>query len=140
MPPIAWYGSAIAPTGLAFYEATNSSWQNSVLVGDWNRGALQKLNLGGADFDIVLGTESVDSLGAGGILDVETGPDGTVYVSTSSAIYRYFGPMDGGTNGGTTPPPTGPPPILYVVLAILAGIAVIIVWTVIRSRRTSQRP
>jgi len=87
--PVATYASVIAPTGLAFYTGeANATLRNDLFLGDWNRGILQRLELASPDFDQVIGTEEVDRFGAAGILDVETGPDGSIYVSTPDAIYR----------------------------------------------------
>lgn len=133
--PILTYQSIIAPTGLAFYTGTNSSWRNSMFLGDWNRGILQKIDLGGTEFRQVIGMKQVDDLGSNGILDVEAGPDGTLYVSSPDTIYRFIGPPNG-SNGGTTPSQTPVPIVLYVVVALLIVIAAFIAWTVLRSRRT----
>ena len=132
--PILTYQAIIAPTGLAFYTGTNSSWRNSMFLGDWNRGIIQKIDLGGTDFRQVIGMEQVDDIGSSGILDVETGPDGTLYVSSPDTIYRFIGPRDGGT-GGTTPPQTPVPTVVYIVVALLVAVAAFATWTVLRSRR-----
>ena len=105
-----------------------------MFLGDWNRGIIQKIDLGGTDFRQVIGMEQVDDIGSSGILDVETGPDGTLYVSSPDTIYRFIGPRDGG-NGGTTPPQTPVPTVVYIVVALLVAVAAFATWTVLRSRR-----
>lgn len=87
--PILTFASVIAPTGVAFVTgAANASWRDNLFLGDWNRGALQRISLAPPDFRQVLSTDLVENFGAGGILDVEAGPDGSIYVSTPDAIYR----------------------------------------------------
>lgn len=79
--PIVVYADVIAPTGIAFLE-------NDLFLGDWNRGVLQRIALSPPEFRRVLGNETIDRFPANGILDVEAGPDGALYVSTPDAIYR----------------------------------------------------
>ncbi|HTD81987.1 MAG TPA: PQQ-dependent sugar dehydrogenase [Thermoplasmata archaeon] len=99
--PILTFPAVIAPTGLAFSTGTRSpAWRDSLFLGDWNRGVLQRIALGGPTYRVVTGTEVVDTFGGNGLLDVEDGPDGYLYVSTADAIYRLRDA--GGTPGGAS--------------------------------------
>ena len=127
--PILTFTSTIAPTNLAFYTGANASLRNALFLGDWNRGVLQRIELAPPDFRDVASMTVADTLGPNGILDVEMGPDGHLYVSTPNAIYRLIAPADGPL------PPSGVPAVLLVVLAVIAAAVVLIAWGVIRQRR-----
>ncbi len=129
--PILVFPNVIAPTGVAFYTGYLDAWRHSLFLGDWNRGVLQRISLGGPDDRQVLGTETIDTIGGNGILDVEMGPDGYVYYSTPDAIYRL-----------RTPPPPAvdgvvdyTAPIAIVLLAVAAVGFIVIVWFAGRGRR-----
>jgi glucose/arabinose dehydrogenase len=128
--PILTYPSSIAPTGLAFYTGTREpAWTGALFLGDWNRGRLHRLPLGGPTYRAVLGDEIVDDVGAAGVLDVEDGPDGDLYVSTPDAIYRVRA-------GGGPGFPLG-------ILLVLAGVAVLVVGFAVavwRERRRGSPP
>lgn len=130
--PILTFPAVIAPTGLAFSTGTRSpAWRDSLFLGDWNRGVLQRISLGGPTYRVVTGTEVVDTFGGNGLLDVEDGPDGFLYVSTADAIYRL--------TEGDGPPGGAPSPLGVVLVGIaIAAIAVAFIVAVWRERR--RRP
>jgi glucose/arabinose dehydrogenase len=132
--PILTFPSVIAPTGLAFYTGTAvPAWRDSLFLGDWNRGVVQRIALGGPTYRVVTGTEVVDSLGGSGVLDVEDGPDGFLYYSSPDAIYRVREP------GG----PPGPGPSGFGVALVLIAVAALVVgfaFAVWRERRRRRPP
>ena len=137
--PAFTFAAVVAPTGLAFYTgAASPTWQGSLFLGDWNYGDLHRLGLGGPPYRAILGNETVDSvgsLGRGGVLDVEDGPDGYLYYSTMDTIYRVngtAGPLNGGGSRGT------PSLALPLVLIGVASVAVLAVLVLLRERR--RRP
>jgi len=132
--PILTFPGVIAPTGLAFYTGTAVlAWQGSLFLGDWNRGVLQRIALGGPTYRVVTGTEVVDSLGGSGVLDVEDGPDGFVYFSTQDAIYQV---REGGGPPGAGPTGFGEILVLIAVAVLVVGF-VIALW---RERRRRGPP
>ena len=139
MDPAFTFAAVVAPTGLAFYTgAASPTWQGSLFLGDWNYGDLHRLGLGGPPYRAILGNETVDSIGSlgrGGVLDVEDGPDGYLYYSTMDTIYRVngtAGPLNGGGSRGT------PSLALPLVLIGVATVAVLAVLVLLRERR--RRP
>ena len=132
--PILTYASVIAPTGLAFYTGSYVPWRDALFLGDWNRGDLHRLTLGGATYRQVLGDAVEDSVGSQGILDVEDGPDGYLYASTTDAIYRV--------NATGAPPPgaTGLPLAPILAAIGLAVVALLFLIAVVRERRRRVPP
>ena len=128
----------IAPTGLAFYTGTvSSAWADALFLGDWNHGDLHRLTLGGPPYRQVLGDVVEDSVGSQGVLDVEDGPDGYLYESTTDAIYRL--------NATASPPPGGPAvtalPLGPILIAIgIAVVGVLFLIAVARERRRRSPP
>ncbi len=87
--PILVFSSAIAPTGLAVYtgDALGAYYTNTAFFGSWNDGTLYRI-VGNVDEDQE-GFEAVVELQAnGGVLDVLNGPDGVLYISTTTGIFR----------------------------------------------------
>lgn len=127
--PIMAFATVIAPTGLAFYTGDVAAWQDSFFLGDWNRGVLQRIELAPPDYRQVVLRETIDTVGPNGILDVEMGPDGYVYFSTTGTIYRLR----------TLPPPVdaiaGSYLPLGIGLIILAATAVVVLWWIASRRR-----
>lgn len=132
--PIWTYPAIIAPTGLAFCASCGvSAWEGDLFLGDWNRGILQRIDLA-PQGDRAVGVEDLWSFGARGVLDVETGPDGHLYASTSDAIYRM--------NAGEV---LLPAPLFYTILLAISVVAVaasvsFILVRVRRRARTGRRP
>jgi len=132
--PILAFQDVIAPTGVAFYTGSVVAWRHNLFLGDWNRGILQRIELG-ADGRQVLGTETIEDVGAAGILDVEMGPDGFLYFSTPEAIYRLR---------TAVPPAASPGAVDYTLAAIgllltIAAVGFIaFVWLLGRRRRAAS--
>lgn len=86
----------IAPTGLAFYTGGGfgAAYENNLFLGGYLDSNLRRLVLSGATFaDFDSQTVFAQWDGTGGVgnrpLDVLEGPDGKLYVSTFSAIWRF---------------------------------------------------
>ncbi len=79
--PVVDYPAVIVPTGCAV-------WEGALFVGSYGTGLLHRIQLpatpGSAVDDVVARFDH-------GITDVEAGPDGALYVSTSNAIWRIEG-------------------------------------------------
>ncbi len=76
--PLHYWVPSIAPSGMSFYTGTTiNGWQNNLLVGSLKFGQLVRLELNG---DKVSHEERI-RIGAR-IRDVQTGPDGAVYLLT----------------------------------------------------------
>lgn len=86
--PVVVFSPAIAPTGLAYRSGNSlgSERPAAIYFGSWLRGDLHRL-VGDPSLGEPLGTV-IEVRADGGILDVEAGPDGHLYVTTSSAIYQ----------------------------------------------------
>jgi hypothetical protein len=79
--PVVDYRTVIVPTGCAV-------WQGDLFVGSYGTGLLHRISLPavpGEAEDVVVARFDH------GITDVEAGPDGALYVSTSDAIWRIEG-------------------------------------------------
>jgi glucose/arabinose dehydrogenase len=88
--PLLTFTPNIAPTGLAFYTGGSLPGEiaNSLFFGAFNTGMLYRVLLKGPDFLEVERFEPVLRTGTGGIIDVVMGPDGFLYFSTPSGIFR----------------------------------------------------
>jgi glucose/arabinose dehydrogenase len=86
--PIAVYTPAIAPTGAAFYtgEMYPAQYRGNLFFGSYRGENVTRFVLA-ADGEIVF-REALLNGEYGPILDVTTGPDGLLYFSTPTAIYR----------------------------------------------------
>jgi glucose/arabinose dehydrogenase/chitodextrinase len=106
--PIVSFTPTIAPTGIVAINETPvypAEYHNNLLFADYNTGRLHRLVLSGPALT-QLGSQSVAyNGGQGGLLDLIQAPDGYVYVSNSSGIFRVTVNASGG--GSTTPPSTG---------------------------------
>jgi glucose/arabinose dehydrogenase/chitodextrinase len=86
-----WFtdGFTVAPTNAAIYGGRYfPSFQGDLILGDVNTGQLRRLDLGPPNYDTVLG-ESTILTAPGFILDVEAGPDGAIWFTSDTTIYRY---------------------------------------------------
>ena len=85
--PIDWWTPTIAPTNAAFYTGsllTHS--RNDLMFGAYNDARLRDLALSADGTTVV--SESILLTVPSGILDIEMGPDGFLWVTTASTIYR----------------------------------------------------
>lgn len=91
--PIWWWRSTICPTNVAAYGGSKfPAWRGDLFMGDCNFRRLHRLDLSAPGYDTVASDTILWTAPAadGAILDVEEGPDGAVWVTTVSAIYRYW--------------------------------------------------
>ena len=87
--PLVWYTPTIAPTNAIIYSGPNfTSFQGDLIFGDFNTGSLRHLDLEPPDYDRVV-NQSVILQVPEGILDVEEGPDGAIWFTTQSTLYRF---------------------------------------------------
>lgn len=104
VPPLVSYTPAIAPTGLAVYtgDALGANATGRAHFGAWNGGALRRLD-GDADGGTGSFTGPVVLETGDRIFDVVDGPDGSLYLSTTTAILRVVvRPVDApAASGGT---------------------------------------
>jgi len=86
--PVYYWDPVIAPSGLAFYDATLfPAWKGSLFVGGLSSKKLVRLTLDG---DRVVGEEWLLQDLEERIRDVRVGPDGAVYVVTDNAKGRVL--------------------------------------------------
>jgi hypothetical protein len=97
--PKHWYSPSDGPTGAAFCSRCGiGALEGKLLYGGWQYGELRALTLDGARQSITGQTVIYQHTKVEAPLGVETGPDGAIYFSDKSAIYRL------GT--ATSPPST----------------------------------
>jgi len=85
--PLDWWTPPIAPTNAAFYTGSLlPGSRNHLMFGAYNDARLRELTLSADGTSVV--NETVLLTALSGILDVEIGLDGFLWVTTSSAIYR----------------------------------------------------
>lgn len=88
--PIAWYSPTIAPTNAAIYQGQRfPQWQGDLLFGEFNTANLRRLDLEPPNYDAVVG-EEVILTAPEPILDVESAPNGAIWLTTPTTIYRLF--------------------------------------------------
>jgi glucose/arabinose dehydrogenase/chitodextrinase len=88
--PIWWWSRTICPTNAAVYAGPHfPAWQGDLFMGDCNFGTLHRLDLAPPNYDTV---ESDTAIWTSPdlIFDVEVGPDGAIWLTTASAIYRFW--------------------------------------------------
>ena len=86
--PIKVYRDTIGPTNTVFYEGDRYCGQeNNLFFGDFNNKALRKIVLKSPEFNQVLSAGIVRTF-KNPVIDVELGPDGFIYVSTTTKIVR----------------------------------------------------
>jgi len=86
-------GNQIAPTGIIAISQNSpypTEYHNNILFGSWKGGGrIYRIILSGQDLDNVEQL-TYQSMGEGGLLDFEYGPDGLIYVSNSGKIFRLM--------------------------------------------------
>jgi glucose/arabinose dehydrogenase len=113
------YESTIAPTNIIAYTGPNEAFEKDLIHGDWVTGSLHWLDLEGPEYETVRSSTvltSVDQV----ILDVEMGPDGKVWFTTQTEIYRYAPSLP-------TPPPDPDAPNATVPIAIMVVVTLLVV-------------
>lgn len=92
-PPLHEWTPTIGPAGAAFYQGANlPNWQYNLFFCAWNDGVMRRVV-----FDLSRQrVQAVLTLDVGGRcrLDVENGPDGWLYFSDQTGIYRLLGGND----------------------------------------------
>lgn len=85
----AWHWDVtIAPTGLEVYEGNAlPNWQDSILACNWNTSQLYVLRLDPTHTGIA-SQDIIDVSPAACQIDIEAGPDGAIYFSDMTTIYR----------------------------------------------------
>ncbi len=87
--PIWWWGGTICPTNAAIYGGPYfPAWQGDLFMGDCNFRELHRLHLVAPAYDAVA-SDDVLLTAPNVILDVEAGPDGAIWLTTPTTIYRY---------------------------------------------------
>jgi glucose/arabinose dehydrogenase len=98
-PEFVWYGSSVGPTALKFLtsDKLGDEYQNDLFVGDFNNGYIYHFELTEGRTELVLkgsldsntskilesmGQSEVFAEGPGGVIDIQVGPDGYLYVLT----------------------------------------------------------
>jgi len=130
--PVLAFPQSIAPTEAAFFTGSQiSNLSGDLVFGDWLRGGLNRLRFAAPGSTQVALNDAIASSpdGANGILDVEDGPEGYLYFTTPSAVYRV---------NGTALSIGLPAPPLWAVLAALGFAAVVAVIVVVAVRRTGK--
>ncbi len=85
--PIDWWTPTIAPTNAAFFTGSLlPQSRNDLMFGAYNDARLRDLALSADGTSVV--KESIVLTAPSGILDVEMGLDGFLWVTTASTIYR----------------------------------------------------
>jgi len=88
--PIAWYTPVTAPVNAAVYIGTKfSAWRGDLIMGEFNTASLRRLDLEPPNYDAVVGEEVILTVPEP-ILDVESAPDGAIWFTTPTTIYRFF--------------------------------------------------
>ncbi|MBI5855343.1 MAG: PQQ-dependent sugar dehydrogenase, partial [Nitrospirae bacterium] len=81
----------IAPTGIVSISENSAypeQYHSSLLFADYNSGRIHRLALAGTGLTGLGGYSVIYSGGQGGLLDLVEGPDGFVYASSGSGIFR----------------------------------------------------
>lgn len=92
--PIAAYNPVISPSGVAFYVADQiPEWRDSLFYCNYHQGQLRRARMAAGSFDRIVFEEVVAS---DCTLDVAQGPDGALYYSDTTAIYRIRGKTSSG--------------------------------------------
>ena len=87
--PLVWWTPPIAPTNAIIYWGPNfTEYQGDLIMGDYHTGSLRRLDLEPPDYDRVV-SQTVLVRVSEGILAVEQGPDGAIWFTTQSTIYRF---------------------------------------------------
>jgi len=88
--PIWWWGATICPTNAAIYWGPYfPAWRGDMFMGDCNNRRFHRLHLVPPDYTTVA-SDTIIWTAPSYILDVEVGPDGAIWITTPSTIYRYW--------------------------------------------------
>src|SRR2546426_1149757 len=88
--PIWWWGTTICPTNAAIPRGPSfPTWQGDLFMGDCNTGRFHRLDLVPPNYDFVA-SDTILWTGPLAIIEVEAGPDGAIWLTTPTTIYRYW--------------------------------------------------
>ena len=88
--PIWWWAGTICPTNAAIYGGPNfPAWRGDMFMGDCNNRRLHRLHLVPPGYDTVA-SDSILWTAPAPIIEVESGPDGAIWFTTPTTIYRYW--------------------------------------------------
>src|SRR5207249_1444946 len=88
--PILGWGTTICPTNAAIYRGPSfPKWQGDLFMGDCNTGRFHRLDLVPPDYDSVA-SDTILWTAPLSIIAVEAGPDGAIWLTTPTTIYRYW--------------------------------------------------
>ena len=87
--PIWWWSTTICPTNAAIHGGPSfPGWQGDLFMGDCNNRRFHRLHLVPPAYDSIA-SDTILWTAPGPILDVEDGPDGAIWITTPTTIYRY---------------------------------------------------
>jgi glucose/arabinose dehydrogenase len=86
--PAWWWTPPIAPTGMAFCDGCGlgETVEGTLLMGDYNDGGIHRLTLTEDRTGVV--ADDVVYTNLGGVLGMRAGPDGAIYFSDFTGIWR----------------------------------------------------
>src|SRR5207249_6815320 len=88
--PIWYWRTTICPTNAAIYGGPYfPAYRGDLFMGDCNTRTFRRLHLVPPNYDTV-DLDTPVWLAPDIILDVEVGPDGAIWITTPSTIYRYW--------------------------------------------------
>lgn len=88
--PIWWWGGTICPTNAAIYGGPYfPAWRGDMFMGDCNFNRFHRIDLVPPAYDSVK-NDTILWTAPSTIFDVEQGPDGAIWITTDTAIYRYW--------------------------------------------------
>jgi glucose/arabinose dehydrogenase len=88
--PIWWWATPICPTNAAIYGGPSfPAWRGDLFMGDCNTRTFHRLHLVPPNYDTVASDTPI-WVAPDIILDVRVGPDGAIWITTPSTIYRYW--------------------------------------------------
>jgi glucose/arabinose dehydrogenase len=87
--PIWWWSGTICPTNAAIYGGPYfPAWRGDLFMGDCNFNRFHRLHLVPPAYDSVA-SDTILWTAPSTILEVEAGPDGAIWITTPTTIYRY---------------------------------------------------
>src|SRR2546426_730402 len=89
--PIWWWGTTICPTNAAIYRGPSfPRWQGDLFIGECNNPyRFHRLHLVPPGYDSVA-SDDILWTAPTSIIEVEQGPDGAIWLTTPTTIYRYW--------------------------------------------------
>src|SRR5256712_3255989 len=107
--PIWWWGPTICPTNAAIYRGPFfPAYQGDMFMGDCNFGRLHRLHLVPPNYDTIT-SDTIVWTAPTSVIEVEQGPDGAIWFTTPTTIYRYWDSGQPPVPSFTaTPNPTNP--------------------------------